>query len=42
MSNNTGDFIINNNDYEYRGQVVAGIPHGSGKFVYKNGDTYEG
>ena len=26
----------------YQGEMVAGKPHGKGKTVYKNGDTYEG
>lgn len=27
---------------EYKGEMVAGKPHGKGNTVFKNGDTYEG
>ena len=26
----------------YQGEMASGKPHGKGKTVYKNGDTYEG
>jgi len=26
----------------YQGTFEAGIPHGDGKFIYGNGDIYEG
>ena len=27
---------------EFKGEMVAGKPHGKGNTVFKNGDTYEG
>ena len=27
---------------DYKGEMVAGKPHGKGKAVYKNGNWYEG
>ena len=27
---------------QYKGEMVAGKPHGKGSVVYNNGDTYEG
>lgn len=27
---------------KYKGQIKAGVPHGSGKLVWPNGDYYKG
>lgn len=34
--------VIKNNEFTYTGTLINGQPEGTGKMIYKNGDTYNG